>query len=129
MMSQSTVYRHLTVDMRQIFWHLRWVCHTLTNSENVKRVRRATELLALIPSIRRKDDKILSLLTTHGFTGISIGSNSGFGRTMIREQTQGDGSIVAKRCWRSSGICAASIFSTWCPNERSMVRFSLLRRF
>jgi transposase len=54
MMSKSTVHRHLTQTARWKLQHLKWVPHSLTDSENVNRVQRATELLELLPSIKHQ---------------------------------------------------------------------------
>jgi transposase len=54
MMSKSTVHRHLTQSMRWKLRHLKWVPHTLTESEKVTRVQRTTELLGLLQSIKHQ---------------------------------------------------------------------------
>jgi hypothetical protein len=74
-MSKSTVYRHLTHPKRWKLRHLKWVLHSQSSI---------------------KGGHILSPLTSHGFIGRSIGSNSGFSRTMRREQGQDEGSITMK---------------------------------
>jgi predicted DNA-binding transcriptional regulator AlpA len=55
MISKSTVYRHLTQTMRRKSRHLQGDPHSWTQSEKMNRVQRATELLALLQSIRRQE--------------------------------------------------------------------------
>jgi predicted RNA polymerase sigma factor len=54
MMSKSTVCRHLTETMKWKMQHLKWVPHSLTESEKMNRVESATELLELLQSIKHQ---------------------------------------------------------------------------
>jgi DNA-binding IclR family transcriptional regulator len=54
MMSKSRVHCHLTQTMRSKLRRLKWVPHSLTESEKMNRVQRVTELLELLHSIRHQ---------------------------------------------------------------------------
>jgi hypothetical protein len=61
-------------------------------------------------------------LTTYCFIESSIGCSSGLQRMINREQRRDKGSIMTKRCWRSSGTRMTSISSTRYPKGRSTLR-------
>jgi hypothetical protein len=46
-MLKSTLYRHLTQATRWKLWYLKWIPQSLTESEKMNRVQKATKLLEL----------------------------------------------------------------------------------
>jgi hypothetical protein len=55
-----------------------------------------------------------------------IENSNGFQRTMSPERGEGEAGIVRKWYWRSYGTRDGSIWSMRCPEERSLVRGTLL---
>jgi hypothetical protein len=51
----KTVYRHLTRSLGFVLKRLRWVPHTLTNTQQAQRATRSNQLLLEICSIKHQD--------------------------------------------------------------------------
>jgi hypothetical protein len=62
MMLKSIVYRHLTQTMRWKLRHLKWVPHSVMESEKMNRVQRATKLLEHLQSIRHQESQCILTL-------------------------------------------------------------------